>query len=120
MGSTRATGPAQSELTPNDYLRALGESGDGPHDLATAALMLAALDRPEKNLSLHRAHLAEMERVVAHAEKLRGAKRVENYVVLKNDPIRDPYAQNDMTSAASIPAAAPMPAPSQPRLGTRR
>jgi osmotically-inducible protein OsmY len=30
----------------------------------------------------------ELERVVAHAEKVNGVKRVENYVVLKSDPIR--------------------------------
>jgi len=30
----------------------------------------------------------EVDRVVAHAQKLNGAKRVENYVVLKDDPIR--------------------------------
>jgi osmotically-inducible protein OsmY len=30
----------------------------------------------------------EVERVVAHAQKVNGVKRVENYVVLKNDPIR--------------------------------
>lgn len=31
---------------------------------------------------------AEVERVVQHAQDLSGVKRVENYVVLKNDPIR--------------------------------
>src|ERR1700730_13998815 len=30
----------------------------------------------------------EVERVVAHAQQLSGVKRVENYVVLKTDPIR--------------------------------
>ena len=30
----------------------------------------------------------EVERVVAHAQQLNGVKRVENYVVLKTDPIR--------------------------------
>ena len=34
----------------------------------------------------------EMDRVVAHAQKLNGAKRVENYVVLKDDPIRPGYS----------------------------
>jgi osmotically-inducible protein OsmY len=33
----------------------------------------------------------EIDRVVAHAEKINGAKRVENYVVLKDDPIRYGY-----------------------------
>jgi len=30
----------------------------------------------------------EVDRVVAHAQQLNGVKRVENYVVLKSDPIR--------------------------------
>lgn len=34
----------------------------------------------------------EMDRVLAHAENINGAKRVENYVVLKNDPIRYGFA----------------------------
>lgn len=34
---------------------------------------------------------AEVDRVVAHAEKVNGVKRVENYVVLKDDPIRYGY-----------------------------
>ena len=33
-----------ASTTASDYLRRLGEAGDGPHDIATAALMLAALD----------------------------------------------------------------------------
>jgi osmotically-inducible protein OsmY len=31
----------------------------------------------------------ELDRVVEHAQKLKGAKRVENYVVMKDDPIRE-------------------------------
>ena len=34
----------------------------------------------------------ELDRVLAHADKINGAKRVENYVVLKNDPIRYGFA----------------------------
>jgi len=34
---------------------------------------------------------AEVDRVVAHAQKLKGVKRVENYVVLKDDPIRNGF-----------------------------
>ncbi len=30
----------------------------------------------------------ELDRVIAHAQKLNGVRRVENYVVLKDDPIR--------------------------------
>ncbi len=31
---------------------------------------------------------AEVDRVVAHAQQIKGVKRVENYVVLKDDPAR--------------------------------
>jgi osmotically-inducible protein OsmY len=34
----------------------------------------------------------EVQRVVAHAQQLNGVKRVENYVVLKTDPIRNGFA----------------------------
>jgi len=43
-----------------DYLRRLGEAGDGPHDIAAAALMLSALDHPETPLDSYREHLAEL------------------------------------------------------------
>jgi osmotically-inducible protein OsmY len=36
----------------------------------------------------------EVDRVIAHAHKLNGAKRVENYVVLKDDPIRYGFGMN--------------------------
>jgi len=45
---------------PVDYLRQLGDSGDGPHDIATAALMLSALDHAGRDLAPYRAHLAEI------------------------------------------------------------
>jgi osmotically-inducible protein OsmY len=37
----------------------------------------------------------EVDKVVAHANSLNNVRRVENYVVLKDDPIRDKF---DMTS----------------------
>jgi osmotically-inducible protein OsmY len=40
----------------------------------------------------------EVDRVVAHANSLNNVRRVENYVVLKDDPIRDKFnvtSQND-------------------------
>jgi regulator of sirC expression with transglutaminase-like and TPR domain len=46
---------------PLEYLRRLGDSGDGPHDIARAALMLAALDHPKTVLDPYLAHLQEME-----------------------------------------------------------
>jgi osmotically-inducible protein OsmY len=41
---------------------------------------------------------AEVDRVVAHAERINGVKRVENYVVLKDDPIR--YGFSTPTTAS--------------------
>ena len=35
----------------------------------------------------------EMDRVVTHAQKLNGVKRVENYVVLKDDPVRNGFPE---------------------------
>ena len=45
---------------PESYLRRLGEQGDGPHDIARAALMLSALDHPRHLLQPYEAHLAEI------------------------------------------------------------
>lgn len=45
---------------PADYLRHLGEGGDGPCDIARAALMLAACDRPAHPLAPYEAHLDEI------------------------------------------------------------
>jgi regulator of sirC expression with transglutaminase-like and TPR domain len=53
-------GADESETSPADYLARLGKAGEGPHDIATAALMLAALDQPEKKLAPYLAHLAEL------------------------------------------------------------
>jgi len=59
---------------PDDYLRGLGEAGDGPHDIAGAALMLAALDHPDRNRAPFIAHLSEM------TERLRGETRLVSRV----------------------------------------
>jgi regulator of sirC expression with transglutaminase-like and TPR domain len=60
---------------PVEYLRHLGEAGDGPHDIACAALMLSALDNTGRDLGPYRAHLTEIAdqarleaRMVLHAE----------------------------------------------------
>lgn len=45
---------------PHDYLRRVGEAGDGPHDIALAALMLASLDHPTQPTGPARAHLDEV------------------------------------------------------------
>jgi regulator of sirC expression with transglutaminase-like and TPR domain len=46
---------------PLEQLRRFGESGFGPHDIARAALMLAALDHPKVSLEPYLAHLREIE-----------------------------------------------------------
>ena len=45
---------------PNEFLRRLGESGEGPYDIARAALMLAALDHAGRSLVPYESHLAEV------------------------------------------------------------
>ncbi len=45
---------------PAEFLRAFGRDGDGPHDMAAAALMLAALDHAGRPLQPYRDHLAEI------------------------------------------------------------
>jgi regulator of sirC expression with transglutaminase-like and TPR domain len=53
-------GAEDTDISPADYLAQVGRTGEGPHDIATAALMLAALDHPEKKLAPYLAHLAEL------------------------------------------------------------
>src|ERR1700733_130921 len=45
---------------PAEYLRRLGEAGDGPHDIARAALMLAALDHSGRELAPYFEHLTDI------------------------------------------------------------
>ncbi|HEX4303610.1 MAG TPA: transglutaminase-like domain-containing protein [Rhizomicrobium sp.] len=42
------------------YLQSIGEAGDGPHDIARVALMLASLDQPQRSLEPFQAHLLEI------------------------------------------------------------
>ena len=53
-------GAQESEIAPTDYLLRLSKAGEGPHDIAVAALMLSALDHPDKKLAPYFAHLAEL------------------------------------------------------------
>jgi regulator of sirC expression with transglutaminase-like and TPR domain len=55
---------------PAEFLRQLGQAGDGPHDIATAALMLAALDHAGRPLKPYQDHLAEI------AEHARGEAKM--------------------------------------------
>jgi len=45
---------------PADYIRELGQAGDGPHDIARAAVMLSALDHAGRPLEPYLKHLAEI------------------------------------------------------------
>ena len=45
---------------PTDYLRELGEAGEGPHQIAEAALMLSALDHSGHDLEPYLTHLQEI------------------------------------------------------------
>jgi regulator of sirC expression with transglutaminase-like and TPR domain len=52
---------------PAEYIRELGLAGDGPHDIARAAVMLSALDHSGRPLGPYLQHLAEIAEF-AHAE----------------------------------------------------
>ena len=58
---------------PAEFLKRVGESGDGPHDIARAALMLAALDHPERPL----------EPYLAHLDKIAEAMRAQSAMILR-------------------------------------
>ena len=47
-----------------EFLSRICAGGDGPHDIATAALMLASFDHPGTKLEPFRAHLAELGEAV--------------------------------------------------------
>ena len=49
-----------SEQNPREYLQGIAAAGDGPHDIARAALMLSALDRPGQSLAPYLNHLEEI------------------------------------------------------------
>jgi len=61
---------------PADYLRQLGEAGDGPHDIARAALMLSALDHSGRPLAPYESHLAEIADAAKNEARL--SMRIED------------------------------------------
>src|SRR5689334_2659344 len=61
---------AMARQDPLEYLRALGEGGEGPFDIAEAALMLGTIDQPRRSLDPYTKHLAEM------ADRCRDAVRL--------------------------------------------
>ncbi|MBI1328948.1 MAG: hypothetical protein GC166_03480 [Alphaproteobacteria bacterium] len=71
---------------PADYLKQLGETGEGPHDIAMAALMLSAMDHGNQPLGSYVSHLSEIAdaargeaRLASHAED--GAKSLSALMV---------------------------------------
>jgi regulator of sirC expression with transglutaminase-like and TPR domain len=50
----------EKSLPAMDFLIELGKSGEGPHDIALAALTLSALDHADRPLAFYQSHLAEM------------------------------------------------------------
>lgn len=50
----------KEQIDPAEVLRQIGEAGEGPHDIARAALMLSALDHIGRPLAPYEAHLAEI------------------------------------------------------------
>jgi regulator of sirC expression with transglutaminase-like and TPR domain len=65
----------EAELDPAEVLRQIGQSGEEQHDIARAALMLAALDHPGHTLGPYEQHLTEIAeaarreaRLTIHAE----------------------------------------------------
>jgi regulator of sirC expression with transglutaminase-like and TPR domain len=65
MNTPGSTDSASVPVTPAEFLRRLGQAGDGPYDLASAGLMLAALDRPKMKLAPFHTHLAELAEAVS-------------------------------------------------------
>jgi regulator of sirC expression with transglutaminase-like and TPR domain len=61
---------SQTTDDPANYLKALGEAGEGPHNLTEAALMLSQLDHPQTALAPYRAHLDELGHYAKEEAKL--------------------------------------------------
>jgi regulator of sirC expression with transglutaminase-like and TPR domain len=55
---------------PTEYLRSMGEAGDGQHDIARAALMLSALDHPGQDLHVYEDHLDEIAKAARSDARL--------------------------------------------------
>jgi osmotically-inducible protein OsmY len=105
LSATRVAWSIDGVRKVDNDLEVMDHSGwlDGPSDLIMRTQLAATLlgDKSIKDVNyttdvvhgiVYLMGIAqdreEMERVVAHAQKIRGVKRVENYVVLKDDPIR--------------------------------
>lgn len=63
------------EFDPTEVLRQIGQAGEGPHDIARAAIMLSALDHLGRPLPPYEAHLAEIAAIARNeAQSLRQAE----------------------------------------------
>jgi regulator of sirC expression with transglutaminase-like and TPR domain len=73
---------------PLDYLRQMGTSGEGPHDIARAALMLASLDHPTMPLAPSFAHLDEVAQLAKKESAMmsnveEGARLLSNLLAVR-------------------------------------
>ena len=55
---------------PAEYLRLLGQAGEGPHDIAHAALILSSLDHSGRDLKPYEDHLQEIAEAARHETRL--------------------------------------------------
>ncbi|HWD48331.1 MAG TPA: transglutaminase-like domain-containing protein [Rhizomicrobium sp.] len=92
---------------PADYLHRLGETGDGPHDIARAALMFAALDHSGRQLSSYEDHLQEIAnharedtRLMLHMED--GARALAFVMVGRYGYDGDRFSYDDPSNADLI------------------
>jgi len=92
--------------TPWEYLARLGKSGGGPHDIAIAALMLAALDHPEMDLKPFTSHLKE----IADAAKAESAfaRSADQAARSLSDLLRGRYGYDGDQSRYDAPENADM------------
>ncbi len=85
--------PAQAsfrdEAEAKAFLRALGRTGEGPLPLGSAALALAALDRPRVDLARYHHHLASLARDVG--AEAAGAAALERRIAALNTVILERY-----------------------------
>ena len=102
MGTSVAMGetsdiPGRAEL--EDALRRLGDQPDEALDLASAALLLAAFERPRVALARYRDHLAELGRDTAAAVAIGDDGSIVGRIRALNDAlvVKHGYAGDDLT-----------------------
>ena len=90
-----------------EYLRQMGRAGEGPHNIARAALMLASLDHPTVPLQPSFAHLEEMRQLAENEAPLmftveEGARLLSNLLAGRFGYDGDRIAYDDPRNANLI------------------